>query len=393
MPERRPAGERNPPGDGGLTAASRAGAHIPPQWARLDADDPERIGEFALLGKRRPGGRAVAVYFGASTAQNLPAGYPQQVVIKVYSKTEVLTKPGFERDLDIASRIQSPYLARTLGVIEADSAIAVVREYVPGRPLDEILDAYPGGLPWPLLLKLADGVLEGLATLHAKNVVHGGVWPGNIIVGEFPVLVDVALVEPLPRAPDFPDSAIVRRYQSPEQRAGRIVAAASDVYSWAMTVLAAAQGLLFGPDTGPEYVKPEMSGVNRRILPVLEAAVGPDPARRPESARLLRQVRKIRRPRWDVSISGLFPEAFSLADESEYDPLARSRLLSFAWMRHERTLLGSILRAPGGLGTKMRRLLIGLGSSNARFAALAGGMAVLSVPLAVAIHLLWGVWR
>jgi serine/threonine protein kinase len=361
---------------------------MPPQWARLEATDPVRIGDFVLLAKRRPGGRAVATFYGASTIDET-----QRVVIKVYSKTEVLTIPGYARDLDITSRLQSPFIARTNSVIEASSAIAVVREYIPGWPLDQVLEAYPGGLPWPQLLELADNILEGLAALHSKNVVHGAMWPGNIIIGETPVLADVALVEPLPKAPDFPDMEISRRYQSPEQRAGRIVSAASDVYSWAMLVLAAAQGVLFSPEPGVDPTELELSGIHRRLVTLLKSAMAPDAGHRPSAAHLLRRLRKIRRPRWDASISGLFPEATLADGEPKYDPLARPQIFSSAWIRQEYMLLRLILRAPSGPGVKLRRLLIGLGASDARFAALAACTALLSVPLAVAVDLLLGVWR
>lgn len=109
----------------------------------------------------------------------------REVAVKVLLQRAAM-KPDlvkrFEREAQITSSIQSPFVCRLLGVDQADDgAHLLVFEQLSGESLADRLkrEQY---LPLSEVGALIDDVLQGLVAAHAAGVIHRDLKPGNIFV-------------------------------------------------------------------------------------------------------------------------------------------------------------------------------------------------------------------
>ena len=147
------------------------------------------------------------------------------------------------------------------------------------------------------LIWLAAVLAEGVASVHAAGVLHRDVKPSNVLMeGRTPILIDFGLA----RVADDPKLTHTGwllgtpGYLPPEILYGEDATPASDVHSWAATVAYAGTGRSpFG--SGPSMAimdrvrrgEHDLTGLPdalRRV--VVEAALDPDPARRPSLDRI-----------------------------------------------------------------------------------------------------------
>jgi serine/threonine-protein kinase len=87
----------------------------------------------------------------------------------------------FEREVEVTQRIDSPYVARTLGFGQREGRPYIVMEYVDGKSLREIVRER-GHLPWSEAKKILREVALGLDAAHSAGVIHRDVKPSNILV-------------------------------------------------------------------------------------------------------------------------------------------------------------------------------------------------------------------
>ncbi|MBX3222303.1 MAG: serine/threonine protein kinase [Labilithrix sp.] len=149
------------------------------------------------------------------------------------------------REGEILCRVASRHVARVHDAGDDESGAWLVTELVDGAPL-----AVPT-LGRPLLphevLRVARGVLEGLAAVHAAGIVHGDVKPSNVLVprGDKALdgakLVDFGLARIVPRSevaasigePMTRQGSVLgtARYMAPELLSGGEPTARSDLYA------------------------------------------------------------------------------------------------------------------------------------------------------------------
>ncbi|TAH38222.1 MAG: hypothetical protein EYC70_06260 [Planctomycetota bacterium] len=199
---------------------------------------------------------------------------------------------------------QHPCLARTLDRFTRGRRPYHVQERVPGRSLQEILQARLEGrrpahaaeAPWfapqPLALHTAVHavvqVAQALERLHQAGIVHRDLKPGNILwhAEGRPVLVDYGLALPRggPLLTGPGQAAGTVPYMAPEQWQGRAVDARADVYAlgatlWALITGTLATGMPWGGRLlrGSEPVPPV-------LLAIVQKAMEPNPRRRFGSA-------------------------------------------------------------------------------------------------------------
>jgi eukaryotic-like serine/threonine-protein kinase len=144
----------------------------------------------------------------------------------------------------VTSRIHHPNVVATLDVVESESELWVVMEYVDGETLVN-LRRLTGGDPMDpaLVATIAYGVLQGLHAAHEArdetgqplNVVHRDISPQNIIVGcdGVPRVLDFGIAKAEGRVQSTQQGALKGKvaYMSPEQVWGKGIDRRADVFA------------------------------------------------------------------------------------------------------------------------------------------------------------------
>jgi eukaryotic-like serine/threonine-protein kinase len=109
-----------------------------------------------------------------------------RVALKVMND-DVLDRPKsrrrFEREAEVGSQLNSPYVVRTIayGEIPSTSTPWMAMEFAPGRELSDLISNTPD-LPLEARKSLLIQLLEALSTAHQSNIVHRDLKPENILV-------------------------------------------------------------------------------------------------------------------------------------------------------------------------------------------------------------------
>jgi predicted Ser/Thr protein kinase len=251
---------------------------------------PERLGPYRLVRRLGEGGMGV-VYLACDDAGQL-------VAVKALHPAlarEENARRRLAREVDTMRRVGSRYVAEVLGAeLDGDPPYIVTR-YVPGRTLDAVVAA-DGPMTGAPLARLALGLAEALAAVHASGVVHRDLKPGNIMISDGePVVIDFGIAQ-LPETTRLTMTGMFMGtpgYLAPEVIAGKESGTASDVHSWGATVAFAATGRPpFG--TGPfetifyriVHGQPDLDALPAPLAPMVARALARDEAIRPSAAEL-----------------------------------------------------------------------------------------------------------
>ncbi|MFD0655824.1 serine/threonine-protein kinase [Thermocatellispora tengchongensis] len=162
-----------------------------------------------------------------------------------------------------------------------------------GRPGTRRRAAQRGGLD-----RLAISSLTALASIHRAGIVHRDFKPGNVILGpEGPVVIDFGIARTLDAMTTTNHVTGTPAYMSPEQLSDQPLTPASDMFSWAGTMVFAATGrTAFPGGTIPAVLhnvlhgEPDLSGVPEPLRAMVAACLAKNPADRPSAERLLRDL-------------------------------------------------------------------------------------------------------
>ncbi len=268
---------------------SRYGAYA------MNQDD--RLGPYRLLRRLGEGGMGV-VHLALDA-------HGRQVAVKVL-RSEVagddVARRRLSREVETMRRARSPYIAEVVDADVTGQRPYIVTRYVPGRPLDEIIKQ-DGPMSVDALLRVAGGVAEALAAVHAAGVIHRDLKPGNVLMldGE-PVLIDFGIAQAVDATRLTQTGMFIGTpgYLAPEIIEGHEAGPEIDVHAWAGTLLYAATGqppfgkgtlemIFFNITSG----KANINAAPAVIQPVLRAALQREPAKRPTAAELAKQISRL----------------------------------------------------------------------------------------------------
>ncbi|MGZ5375019.1 MAG: serine/threonine-protein kinase [Solirubrobacterales bacterium] len=204
------------------------------------------------------------------------------------------------REAQAAARLGHPGIVTLYELAREDSRAYLVTELVEGGTVAEL--SRRGELSDSEIAGLGAEACEALAHAHAQGVVHRDVKPQNILVAERPrqaKLVDFGIARLLDEATMTASGDVLGTlaYMAPEQAEGRRPGPAADVYSLSLTLYetwagehpllrgsAAATARAIGePVPSLAELRPDLPA---ELVEEIDAALEPDPERRPSAARL-----------------------------------------------------------------------------------------------------------
>ncbi|WP_329428714.1 protein kinase [Streptosporangium sp. NBC_01495] len=255
------------------------------------AADGERLGPYRLLSRLGAGG------FGEVHLALDPEGRTVAVKIlhpHVAADETALTR--LSREVETMRLVQGPRVAEVLDASLEGARPYLVTRYVQGRPLGAVVAA-DGPVLGDALVRLARGLAEALATVHAAGVVHRDLKPANVILtdGE-PVVIDFGIASALDSPSVTASGAVLGTpgYLAPEVLEGAEAGSEADVFAFGATLAYASTGRHpYG--TGPAsaigyrvvHHPPDLDGVPEWLEPTLGECLLRDPAARPPADRIV----------------------------------------------------------------------------------------------------------
>ncbi len=143
------------------------------------------------------------------------------------------------REARAMARLNHPNIITVFDVLQSENIHAIVMEYFPGRPLNDII-VDRGKLPPKDILNIAIQVTEGLGYAHSQGITHRDIKPGNIMVDESgnAKIADFGIAAATGEASLTRTGQVVgtAQYMSPEQARGEHVDSKSDLFSFGMVL-------------------------------------------------------------------------------------------------------------------------------------------------------------
>jgi hypothetical protein len=250
--------------------------------APLTATDARVAGGYQLLGRLGTGELGPLFLGRATTAGTLAA---VRTPPSVFAAAPVL-----QRAVVVARGVPAWAAAVVLAFMPDAHPPVLAREYVEGRTLREVVGRQ-GPLPGHALDGFALATLRALAGIHAAGATHGGLGPGEVVLGASgPRITDVGLARAARLIVGFP----LRNpaFHAPEELVDLTVETpAADVFRWGGLVLFAATGR---PPFGAEasglaqlrairHDEPRLDRLGDALRPAVSAAMAKDPAARPSA--------------------------------------------------------------------------------------------------------------
>lgn len=251
----------------------------------LSNHDPERIGEYRVIGRLGEGGMGV-VYLASAGARHAAV----KVIHPLFMR-DSQARARFAREIDVLQKISSKHVAKILshGVDEGKAWFAT--EFVNGPDLKNLVE-HEGPLAPDEWARLASDLASALEDIHLAGVIHRDLKPSNVILSDSGAKVVDFGVSHASDATSITTSGFMSgspAWFSPEQIEGGEVTAASDLFSLGSLLVFAATGRTpWGPlDAmtraavfGILASKPDLSGLTSDQQQLVSALLEKEPQRR-----------------------------------------------------------------------------------------------------------------
>ncbi|MFD7411622.1 serine/threonine-protein kinase [Kitasatospora purpeofusca] len=260
----------------------------------LEADDPQWVGEYRVLGRLGSGGMG-RVYLGRTTGG-------RTVAVKLVHRDlagDPEFRARFRQEVAAARRVGGVWTAPVLDADTESGHPWVATGYVAGPALTTAVREF-GPLPDPAVRALGVGLTEALAHVHGLGLVHRDVKPSNVLLAlDGPRLIDFGITRALDATAGLTRSGQVfgsPGFMSPEQANGLPAGPAGDVFSLGAVLAFAATGTMpFGSGVSAPVLlyrvlheEPDLSGLSGPLYAVVRACLAKDPAARPSPGQLRR---------------------------------------------------------------------------------------------------------
>jgi len=177
----------------------------------------------------------------------------------------------FKNEATAAQKLSHPNIVGIYDVGNDDDIQYIVREYIDGLSLDDLIKAKKK-LPWRNTLKISSQILSAVDHAHKNKIIHRDIKPLNIMITTEGVvkLTDFGIARAVSSATKSAsnDSAGSVHYLSPEQIRGGFVDERSDIYSIGITMYEMVTGNV--PYDGDSHVSIAMKHIDGKIKPPSE---------------------------------------------------------------------------------------------------------------------------
>ncbi|GGU60381.1 hypothetical protein GCM10010211_26780 [Streptomyces albospinus] len=258
--------------------------------APLGAHDPQRIGDYRLIGRLGEGGMG-RVFLARSDRG-------RTVAVKLV-RTELAHqeefRARFRREVRAARQVGGEWTAPVLDADTEAETPWVATGYIAGPSLQQVVG---GGAPLPerTVWILAAGLARALRSVHAAGIIHRDLKPSNILITiDGPRVIDFGIA----RALEGMNASGVTHtgaavgspgFMAPEQVRGAPLTPACDVFCLGSVLMYAATGRQpFGSDTTLPHAmmyriaeeEPDLTGLPEGLYDLVTACLAKDPAQRP----------------------------------------------------------------------------------------------------------------
>jgi serine/threonine-protein kinase len=209
------------------------------------------VGAYELIEMVGEGGMG-AVFRARHRMPAMAARQGGDVAIKLVhahllSEAEAIER--LRREAETLASLDHPNIVKVCDLIEETGRTAIVMEWVPGRPLSQVIGTETGPIPWDRALSLVRPMLEAVAHAHSRGVVHRDLKPENILVtpdGKIKLLdFGIARLEKARGRTKAGTGMGTVDYMAPEQFLdARTIDLRADVYALGMTIYEMVAGRL-----------------------------------------------------------------------------------------------------------------------------------------------------
>jgi len=260
----------------------------------LEPGDPRQIGPYRLQARLGAGGMG-QVFLGFSAA-----GRPVAVkVVHPQLAADPAFRTRFGREVAAARAVSGAYTAPLAAAGPDDHPPWLATMFVAGPSLAEAVSA-AGPLPEVPAWRLAAGLAEALAEIHARGLVHRDLKPANVLLAlDGPRVIDFGISRALEATVMTATGQVVGTpaFMSPEQVFGRQIGPASDVFSLGGLITFASTGASpFGEGPAPSllyrvvHAEPALDAVPGGLRDLAAACLAKDPATRPALAKVMETI-------------------------------------------------------------------------------------------------------